>query len=124
MRVKQNLLSTVVLLEAFGLTLEQLIADEKIAEEIKGELSACVGCVQNQQNKIVVVKAKDRDVCFPLKMIEWIEADTCYTKFHLIDIFLCNKDWRGFDRRYNGPGFEKNHYDKNLAATYEKYCKS
>lgn len=85
MRGKQNLLSTVALLEALGLTLEQLITDEKVVADIKGEFFACIDCVRNQPNKIVVLKGKDRDVCFPLKMIEWIEADTCYTKFHLID---------------------------------------
>ena len=31
---------------------------------------------------------------------------------------LQRQDWRGFARGYNGPNFEKNHYDTKLAAAF------
>ena len=37
------------------------------------------------------------------------------------DVYLRNKDWGSFARRYNGPGYAQNKYDKKLAAAYEKY---
>lgn len=33
---------------------------------------------------------------------------------------LQNKNWRGFARRYNGPGYEKNGYHTKLAAAYKR----
>lgn len=37
--------------------------------------------------------------------------------------YLVRKDWPGFARRYNGPGYAKNKYDTKLAAAYAK-CKN
>lgn len=34
---------------------------------------------------------------------------------------LRSKDWAGFARRYNGPGYAKNRYDERLARAYEKW---
>lgn len=34
---------------------------------------------------------------------------------------LKDKDWAGFARRYNGPAYAKNQYDKKLAAAYESF---
>jgi hypothetical protein len=34
---------------------------------------------------------------------------------------LRKNDWRGFARLYNGPAFEKNAYDKKLAAAFIKH---
>jgi len=31
------------------------------------------------------------------------------------------KDWAGFARRYNGPGYKKNQYDTRLADAYDRY---
>jgi hypothetical protein len=31
------------------------------------------------------------------------------------------KDWAGFARRYNGPGYRKNQYDTRLARAYARY---
>jgi len=31
------------------------------------------------------------------------------------------KDWAGFARRYNGPGYRKNQYDTRLAEAYARY---
>lgn len=36
--------------------------------------------------------------------------------------FLAAKDWAVFAKRYNGPGYAANHYDKRLASAYER-CK-
>lgn len=35
-----------------------------------------------------------------------------------IDDELRSKDWAGFARRYNGPGYRGNRYDERLAAAY------
>ena len=35
--------------------------------------------------------------------------------------YLKNKDWAGFAKRYNGPGYKKNKYDEKLARAYNKY---
>lgn len=35
--------------------------------------------------------------------------------------YLKSKDWAGFARRYNGPGYKSNKYDEKLARAYEKY---
>lgn len=34
--------------------------------------------------------------------------------------FLQNHDWAGFARRYNGPGFAKNQYDRKLQLAYQR----
>lgn len=36
---------------------------------------------------------------------------------------LQRKDWAGFARGYNGPGYAKNRYDIKLANAYKKYSK-
>lgn len=35
--------------------------------------------------------------------------------------YLKEKDWAGFARRYNGPGYKTNKYDEKLARAYNKY---
>ena len=35
---------------------------------------------------------------------------------------LAARDWAGFARGYNGPGYRRNSYDKKLAAAYGKYA--
>ena len=37
--------------------------------------------------------------------------------------YLRNKDWAGFAKKYNGPAYEQNQYDKKLENAYIKYCK-
>ncbi|MFD1200231.1 N-acetylmuramidase family protein [Brucella gallinifaecis] len=37
---------------------------------------------------------------------------------------LREKNWRNFARRYNGPGFARNHYDSRMAAAYERWSRS
>jgi hypothetical protein len=34
--------------------------------------------------------------------------------------YLQTKDWAGFALHYNGPDYQRNHYDTNLAAAYRK----
>lgn len=40
-----------------------------------------------------------------------------------LDDELRRKDWVGFARGYNGPGFAKNKYDQKLAANFAKWQK-
>lgn len=40
-----------------------------------------------------------------------------------LDKYLRNKDWAGFAKKYNGPAYEQNQYDKKLENAYIKYCK-
>lgn len=49
------------------------------------EFLAQVDCVSNYPAKIVVIKGKYEEVCFPMKDVTWIEADGSYTIFHLLD---------------------------------------
>lgn len=37
--------------------------------------------------------------------------------------YLKAKDWAGFARRYNGPGYAKNRYDTKLANAYARFSK-
>lgn len=38
-----------------------------------------------------------------------------------LDVFLRNRNWAGFARRYNGPQFAKNRYDEKLATSYRYF---
>jgi hypothetical protein len=52
-----------------------------------------------------------------------LEAFILYCKaFGLIDE-IQRKDYEGFARRYNGPGFAQNQYDTKIAAAYSRYKK-
>jgi N-acetylmuramidase-like protein len=35
--------------------------------------------------------------------------------------YLATKDWAGFASHYNGPDYRVNHYDRNLAAAYQRF---
>lgn len=48
-------------------------------------------------------------------------AFVSFIRSHRYDRFLRDKDWAGFARRYNGPGYKANRYDTKLKAAYEKY---
>lgn len=37
--------------------------------------------------------------------------------------YIRNKDWAGFSRRYNGPGYKSRRYDSRMAAAYRKYSR-
>lgn len=38
--------------------------------------------------------------------------------------YLAKRDWAGFARRYNGPGYEQNKYDTKLANAYIKFLRN
>lgn len=40
-----------------------------------------------------------------------------------LDRFLRARDWKGFAKGYNGPGFAKNGYDRKLAQAFDKWQK-
>lgn len=64
----------------------------------------------------MVEKFKDDEEDHLLAMIKFIIAAG-------LDDELRRKDWAGFARGYNGPGFAKNKYDQKLAAAYAKWQK-
>lgn len=65
---------------------------------------------------------------------EGFVAAMCADELHHLEAFvgfveaeglaptLRARDWRGFARRYNGPGFERNRYDVKLAAAYARHA--
>lgn len=52
---------------------------------------------------------------------EHLDAFVKFNHVENLTRFLRAKDWAGFARRYNGPGFKKNKYDEKLAAAYAKF---
>jgi hypothetical protein len=50
----------------------------------------------------------------------------CFAQFiqsNHMEVYLQRKDWAGFARHYNGPGYEQNRYDEKLEHAYNKYCR-
>lgn len=47
-----------------------------------------------------------------------------FVELNNLDDELCRRDWAGFARGYNGPGFLKNRYDTKLAAAYTLHAVS
>ncbi len=54
---------------------------------------------------------------------EQLELFVEFVKSQGLDKYLKKKDWAGFARRYNGPGYAKRRYHKRLASAYERYRK-
>ncbi|WP_295728591.1 N-acetylmuramidase family protein [uncultured Muribaculum sp.] len=54
---------------------------------------------------------------------EQLELFVEFVKSQGLDKYLQKKDWAGFARRYNGPGYAKRRYHTRLARAYEKYRK-
>ena len=52
-----------------------------------------------------------------------LESFCAYMRSEGLVPFLVKKDWAGFARRYNGPGYAANHYDSKLREAYGR-CKS
>ena len=52
-----------------------------------------------------------------------LEAFARFVKFAKLQSCLEQKDWAGFTRRYNGPGYAQNQYDKKLEEAYRKFTK-
>lgn len=44
-----------------------------------------------------------------------------FIKSNKLDAYLREKDWAGFAKRYNGPGYKENMYDEKLEKAYKKY---
>lgn len=54
---------------------------------------------------------------------EHLMAFVNFIRSNRLDKYLKEKNWAGFARRYNGPGYAKNKYDTKLANAYKKYSK-
>ena len=52
-----------------------------------------------------------------------LEAFARFVKFAKLQSCLEQKDWAGFARRYNGPGYAQDQYDKKLEEAYRKFTK-
>lgn len=52
-----------------------------------------------------------------------LEAFARFVKLAKLQSYLEQKDWVGFARRYNGPGYAQNQYDKKLEEAYRKFTK-
>ena len=46
---------------------------------------------------------------------------TAFIQSNRLDTYLRNKDWAGFAKRYNGPAYAENQYDKKLEKAYHKH---
>lgn len=52
---------------------------------------------------------------------EHLKAFCNFVKNQKMLPYLTRKDWAGFAKRYNGPGYAKNKYDIKMADAYERY---
>ena len=52
-----------------------------------------------------------------------LEAFARFIKFAELRPNLERKDWTGFAKRYNGPGYAQNQYDKKLEEAYRRFTK-
>lgn len=50
-----------------------------------------------------------------------LEAFGRFLKKNNLVNYLKKKDWAGFAKRYNGPGYKQNKYDTKMANAYAKY---
>lgn len=50
-----------------------------------------------------------------------LDLFTAFIQASKLDVFLREKDWAGFARRYNGPAYAGNKYDEKLRKAYEKH---
>lgn len=51
---------------------------------------------------------------------EQLDAFCFFMMANNLHLYLRNKDWASFARRYNGPGYEQNHYDLKMAEAYQR----
>lgn len=52
-----------------------------------------------------------------------LEAFARFVKFAKLQSCLEQKDWAGFARKYNGPEYAQNCYDKKLEEAYRRFAK-
>ena len=50
-----------------------------------------------------------------------LDAFVNFIKTKKLDSVLRAKNWAAFARRYNGPGYAQNAYDKKMASAYAKW---
>ena len=55
--------------------------------------------------------------------VKQLESFCAFMRSEGLVLFLVGRDWAGFARRYNGPGYAANQYDVKLRRAYER-CKS
>ena len=48
---------------------------------------------------------------------------TAFIQSNRLDTYLRNNDWTGLAKRYNGPAYAENQYDKKLEKAYHKHKK-
>ena len=65
---------------------------------------------------IRTVSAVFKQVLFRL-----VQLFTAFIQSNRLDTYLRNKDWAGFAKRYNGPAYAENQYDKKLEKAYHKH---
>jgi hypothetical protein len=51
-----------------------------------------------------------------------LDAVVRFIRHNDLDRHLRNRDWAGFARGFNGPGFRANRYDEKLAAAYARWA--
>lgn len=64
---------------------------------------------------------KDFVECMRRSEAEQLMLFVAYLEKRKLQEYLRNKDWAGFARRYNGPAYAENSYDRKLEAAYNKY---
>lgn len=52
--------------------------------------------------------------------LEQLRATCGFIRSQKMDNLLRNKDWAGFAKKYNGPGYRENLYDEKLRKAYEE----
>ena len=68
--------------------------------------------------RIRTVRAMLKQILFRL-----FQLLTAFIQSNRLDTYLRNKDWAGFAKRYNGPAYAENQYDKKLEKAYHKHKK-
>ena len=54
-------------------------------------------------------------------LFRFVQLLTAFIQSNRLDTYLRNKDWAGFAKRYNGPAYAENQYDKKLEKAYHKH---
>lgn len=71
-------------------------------------------------------ECRKRNVADFVETMRRSEADqlmlfVAYLEKRKLQVYLKNKDWAGFAKRYNGPAYAENKYDQKLESAYNKY---
>jgi len=79
--------------------------------QIMGLNYSAAGCASVQDMVELAVESEAEQL---RQMVNFIKSNGILPK-------LAAKDWAGFARSYNGPGYETNQYDKKLEIAYNKF---